>query len=142
MTAPSDTPLDVCCALVTLPSANGPLLLAAKKAAGTSNGLLYEFPGGKLEPGESAQDAIVREIREELGCIIRPAGALSPVLHEGMHRTIRLIPFLCELAEATPLPLPLEHESLGFFTAQTVTLLPWAPADRTILAEWLAHPVS
>ena len=75
------TCLNVCCALITLPSAHGPLLLAAKKACGQSNGLLYEFPGGKLEAGEDARDAIVREIREELGCAIRPLHPLAPVLH-------------------------------------------------------------
>ena len=62
-----DDTLNVCCALITLRSAHGTLLLAARKARGQSNGLLYEFPGGKLEAGEDARDAIVREIREELG---------------------------------------------------------------------------
>ena len=42
--------LDVCCALIELPSAQGTLLLGAKKKAGQSNGLFYEFPGGKVEP--------------------------------------------------------------------------------------------
>ena len=65
--------LDVCCALIELPAARGPLLLGAKKKTGQSNGLLYEFPGGKVEPGENARHAVIREIREELGCT-----ALSP----------------------------------------------------------------
>lgn len=47
--------LDVCCALIELPAARGPLLLGAKKKTGQSNGLLYEFPGGKVEPGENAR---------------------------------------------------------------------------------------
>ena len=96
------TRLNVCCALITLSSAHGPLLLAAKKACGQSNGLLYEFPGGKLEAGEDA----------------------------------RLIPFLCEL-EKGRLPIPLEHESLGFFSSRSLPSLPWAPADLPILKEWL-----
>ena len=119
------TRLNVCCALITLSSAHGPLLLAAKKACGQSNGLLYEFPGGKLEAGEDARDAIVREIREELGCAIRPLCPLAPVLHREKDRTIRLIPFLCEL-EKGRLPIPLEHESLGFFSSRSLPSLPWA----------------
>ena len=70
--------LDVCCALIELPSAQGTLLLGAKKKAGQSNGLLYEFPGGKVEPGENARDAIIREIREELGCAVHPVRMLTP----------------------------------------------------------------
>ena len=64
--------LDVCCALIELPAARGPLLLGAKKKTGQSNGLLYEFPGGKVEPGENARHAVIREIREELGCTVFP----------------------------------------------------------------------
>ena len=81
--------LDVCCALIELPAARGPLLLGAKKKTGQSNGLLYEFPGGKVEPGENARHAVIREIREELGC------------------------------------------------RRTLEELPWAPADRLVLKEWL-----
>ncbi len=128
--------LDVCCALIELPSARATLLLGAKKKAGQSNGLLYEFPGGKVEPGENARDAIIREIREELGCSVVPVRMLSPVHHREPGRIIRLIPFLCRL-EIRSLPRPLEHESLGFFSRQTLEELPWAPADRPVLQEWL-----
>ena len=128
--------LDVCCALIELSAAQGTLLLAARKASGQSNGLLYEFPGGKLEPGENAQDAIIREIREELGCAVHPVRMLTPVQHTEKERIIRLIPFLCRL-EPGALPRPLEHESLGFFSRRTLAELPWAPADRPILKEWL-----
>lgn len=128
--------LDVCCALITLPSAQGSLLLAARKAEGQSNGRLYEFPGGKLEPGEDARDAIVREIREELDCAVQPVRMLPPVRHRERIRVIRLIPFLCRL-ESSALPVPLEHESLGFFSRQMLAELPWAPADLPILRKWL-----
>lgn len=128
--------LNVCCALITLSSAQGPLLLAARKSAGQSNERLYEFPGGKLEPGEDARDAIIREIREELGCAVRPVRMLTPVRHRERECVIHLIPFLC-LPEIFALPVPLEHESLGFFSRRTLTKLPWAPADLPILREWL-----
>lgn len=97
--------LDVCCALIELPSAQGTLLLGAKKKAGQSNGLFYEFPGGKVEPGENARDAIIREIREELGCAVHPVRMLTPVRHRERERIIRLIPFLCRL-EPCALPRP------------------------------------
>ncbi len=99
------TRLNVCCALITLSSAHGPLLLAAKKACGQSNGLLYEFPGGKLEAGEDARDAIVREIREELGCAIRPLCPLAPVLHREKDRPYALSRFCANWRKAAcPFP--------------------------------------
>ncbi|MEZ3489389.1 NUDIX domain-containing protein [Akkermansia muciniphila] len=128
--------LDVCCALIELPTARGPLLLGAKKKTGQSNGLLYEFPGGKVEPGENARNAVIREIREELGCAVVPVRRLTPVRHQEPKRVIRLIPFLCRL-EHCSLPRPLEHENLGFFSRSTLEELPWAPADRLVLTEWL-----
>ncbi|WP_300776320.1 NUDIX domain-containing protein [uncultured Akkermansia sp.] len=128
--------LDVCCALIELPTARGPLLLGAKKKTGQSNGLLYEFPGGKVEPGENARNAVIREIREELGCAVVPVRRLTPVRHQEPKRVIRLIPFLCRL-EHCSLPRPQEHQNLGFFSRSTLEELPWAPADRLVLTEWL-----
>ncbi len=130
-------PLHVCCALIAIPSAKGPLLMAARKAHGQPNARLYEFPGGKLEPGESPQDAIIREMREEMACSVIPRRQLAPVLHPTPQRDILLIPLICELNSTTALPQPLEHESLGFFSVNTLPLLPWAPADKLILEEWL-----
>lgn len=127
--------LEVCCALIELSSSSGTLLLGAKKKHGKINGLLYEFPGGKIEPGESAKEAVIREIREELGCDITPVRMFSPVQHQGKECIIRLTSFLCKLEQA--LPLPLEHESLGFFSIQTLKNLPWAPADISVLNQWL-----
>ena len=115
--------LDVCCALIDLPAARGPLLLGAKKKTGQSNGLLYEFPGGKVEPGENARHAVIREIREELGCTVFPVRMLTPVRHREPERIIRLVPFLCRL-ELCALPRPLEHENLGFFSRRTLEELP------------------
>ena len=82
--------LDVCCALIELPAARGPLLLGAKKKTGQSNGLLYEFPGGKVEPGENARHAVIREIREELGCTVFPVRMLTPVRGKISNRSIHI----------------------------------------------------
>lgn len=130
------TRLNVCCALITLSSAHGPLLLAAKKACGQPNGLLYEFPGGKLEAGEDARDAIVREIREELGCAIRPLCPLGSRPAPGERPDHTPYPVSVRTGERPP-AIPLEHESLGFFSSRSLPSLPWAPADLPILKEWL-----
>ncbi len=131
-------PLQVCCALITMPSAQGPLLMAARKAHGQPNSRLYEFPGGKLEPGESADDAIIREMLEEMTCRVIPGRHLTPVLHHTPDRDILLIPILCEISAPNSIPIPLEHESLGFYSPKTLPSLPWAPADKAILDEWMA----
>lgn len=85
---------------------------AAKKKTGQSNGLLYEFPGGKVEPGENARHAVIREIREELGCPVFPVRMLTPVRHREPERIIRLIPFLCRL-ELCALPGPWNMKTWG-----------------------------
>ncbi len=129
--------IEVCCALISLNSKNGPLLMAAKKGNHTSIAHLYEFPGGKLEPNESAEEAIVREIYEETHAYIVPLRQLTPVYYSFPEKEIILIPIICSLSTDSPLPLPLEHEHLGFFSKNTLLSLPWAPADRQILEEWL-----
>lgn len=129
--------IEVCCALISLNSENGPLLMAAKKGNHASIAHLYEFPGGKLEPNESAKEAIVREIYEETHAHIIPLKQLTPVSHKFPEKEIILIPIICTLATDSPLPSPLEHEHLGFYTSNTLPSLPWAPADRQILDEWL-----
>ncbi|MFQ7533745.1 MAG: hypothetical protein ACLRPT_00640 [Akkermansia muciniphila] len=65
-----------------------------------------------------------------------PRPHAHPVRHREPERIIRLIPFLCRL-ELCALPRPLEHENLGFFSRRTLEELPWAPADRLVLKEWL-----
>lgn len=79
-----------------------------------------------MEPGENARDAIIREIREELGCAVHPVRMLTPVRHREWERIIRLIPFLCRL-EPCALPRPLEHESLGFFSGRMLENCPGLP---------------
>ena len=62
-------------------------LLMTQRAPGGALGLQWEFPGGKIEPGESAEQAVVREVHEELGVRATPMERLETVTHEYAHGT-------------------------------------------------------
>lgn len=105
-------------------------VLIARRPAHKHHGGLWEFPGGKREPGESPHDALVRELHEELGievrssarcCNVREARPDRPLLL----RTLRVLAF-----EGTPSPL--EHDELAWCAPQLLATHDLAPADRRI----------
>jgi 8-oxo-dGTP diphosphatase len=125
----------VVCALIE--DAAGRVLVAQRPAHKHLGGL-WEFPGGKIEPGERAESALKREIAEELGCEIEVGAALSAVRHEYAEVTIELHPFVARLvAEGEP-PESREHQALRWVTAEELAKLPMPAADAPILAEWAA----
>jgi 8-oxo-dGTP diphosphatase len=95
--------------------------------------LKWEFPGGKVEPGEAADVAIVREIREELGCIVTPTRALPPFDHDYRTVVITMIPFVCELAPGSPEPHPHEHVALAWVTPAELAGYDLAAADWPVI---------
>jgi 8-oxo-dGTP diphosphatase len=81
---------------------DGPRLLMTQRAAGGALGLQWEFPGGKLEPGESPEQAIVREVREELGVTAAPLELLDSVTHDYPHGTrVEIVFIKCTLDSHT-----------------------------------------
>src|SRR5205085_2879728 len=66
---------------------DGPRLLMTQRPAGGPLGLQWEFPGGKIEAGESPEQAIVREVHEELGVVATPQGTVQTVSHDYAHGT-------------------------------------------------------
>lgn len=97
------------------------------------HGGLWEFPGGKLERGESDADAAVRELREELGVTVAAVGEELLVVHdEGSPFWIAFVP-----VEISGEPVCLEHSALAWATPNALRTYPLAPSDRRFV-EWLA----
>lgn len=107
------------------------LILGARKARGPLAGY-WEFPGGKVELGETPESALVREIREELACVVEVGLRLGQVTHAYEWATIKLSTYRCELREGTPTAL--EHSEVRWFPRSAIVELLWAPADRPTLA--------
>ena len=112
---------------------HGGRLLAARRADRHSRSGGWEFPGGKCEPGESLDQAAVREIREELGCEVRVTGRLEGV--EPIRPGMVLEVVLAELASGEPVPRDREHDALRWLAAEELRSLPWLPADVPFLEQ-------
>ena len=105
--------------------------LACQRPAHKARGLLWEFVGGKVEPGETREQALVRECREELDVTVIPGEVFMEVLHEYPDLTVHLTLFHAVLAEGEPKAL--EHNALRWITVQEIDQLAFCPADEVIL---------
>ena len=98
--------------------------------------LKWEFPGGKIEKGETAEACLVREILEELHINIRITKQLNTNTHQYSEtKTIKLIPFICELIDGE-IKLT-EHANFLWLSKSELSNLDWAEADVPILNEYL-----
>jgi 8-oxo-dGTP diphosphatase len=113
-------------------------LLLAQRPVDKHLPLKWEFPGGKVEPGEDPAAAILREIHEELGCTVVITRALPRFLHDYTRVVIEMIPFVCVLAPGSPAPQPLEHVALAWVEPGQLTTYDLAPADLPVIASYLA----
>ena len=95
--------------------------------------LKWEFPGGKVEPGEDPAAAIIREIREELGCAVTVVRALPPFTHDYKTVVITMIPFVCVLAAESPDPHALEHVAIAWVTPAGLRGYDLAAADWPVV---------
>ncbi len=109
----------------------GDKFLACQRPAHKARGLLWEFVGGKVEPGETKAQALIRECREELDITVAPGEVFMEVLHEYPDLTVRLTLFHATVAEGTPKLL--EHNALRWITVEEIDGLDFCPADEEIL---------
>ena len=91
--------------------------------------------GGKVEPGETRQQALVRECREELGITVSVGAEFLELVHAYPELTVRLTVFHASIAEGVPQKL--EHKELRWVTPGEAGALPLCPADRPILEKIL-----
>ena len=96
----------------------------------------YEFPGGKVEPGETSEEALEREIHEEMDYTISVGECITTVTHEYPDFSITMEAFLCSAASRTFTMR--EHHAFLWLPAQQLEQLEWAAADLPI-AQLLTH---
>ena len=92
----------------------------------------WEFPGGKVEQGESPEQAIIREIKEELGADIKVTGFLTTVEHDYPTFHLSMDCFWAELKEGSSVEL-LEHEAAKWLSFDSLDEVDWLPADIKVV---------
>jgi 8-oxo-dGTP diphosphatase len=103
------------------------LILAARRGAGMTQPGVWEFPGGKVEPGETAAEALRREIAEELGCTVHVGAHVVTCEHENGSNTVILDTYRCTLVAGEPRAV--EHDEIRWMAPEQLAGLPWSPAD-------------
>lgn len=93
---------------------------------------LWEFPGGKIEPGETRQDALTREIAEELGCSIEVGREITTTTHVYEFGEVTLTTYYCLLVSGTPTLT--EHVAIKWLKPGELETIAWAPADIPAVA--------
>jgi 8-oxo-dGTP diphosphatase len=123
----SAEPVQVAAALILH---EGCYLLTRRKAHVHLGGL-WEFPGGKREPGESLEDCLRRELREELGVEITEPVPFQIIRHAYPQKTVELHFFRCSIKDGQPRPLGCE--ALQWVPPEELPRMPLPPADRPLV---------
>lgn len=99
----------------------------------------WEFPGGKIEQGESKEEALKREIQEELGCVIEVFDHVEDTTYEYEKVIVRLETFMAKIVSGTPIAT--EHAQIKWVPRKELATLNWAPADIPAIEKLLSNKI-
>jgi 8-oxo-dGTP diphosphatase len=116
---------------------DGKLLLTQRRPADHLGGL-WEFPGGKREPGESFEDCLRRELREELGIEVEVGPLLEAITHRYPEKVVHLRFFRCRLERGEPQPFGCA--ALAWVRADELERYPFPAADERLLGRLRSDP--
>ncbi|WP_100372089.1 (deoxy)nucleoside triphosphate pyrophosphohydrolase [Bacillus sp. FJAT-45037] len=102
-------------------------ILCAQRGTEKALPLLWEFPGGKIEKDESPEDALKRELLEEMHCTIEVHERIEHTVYEYDFGIVHLTTYCCKLVEGEPVLT--EHVDMKWLTPEELHTLEWAPAD-------------
>jgi 8-oxo-dGTP diphosphatase len=130
---PNRRTLHVACAIIE----RAGRVLSVQRGPAMSLPLKWEFPGGKIEPGESPAACLEREVREELGVAIAVGEALPSVAHDYPAFSVVLYPLRCRITAGEPTLH--EHAAARWLAPDELYAVDWAAADVPILDAWKAR---
>ena len=109
----------------------GDKFMTCQRPAHKARGLLWEFVGGKVEPGETKEQALIRECKEELNALISVGDVFMDVVHEYPDLTVHLTLYNATIFEGEPQKL--EHNDIQWITPSEIANYEFCPADEEIL---------
>jgi 8-oxo-dGTP diphosphatase len=114
-------------------------ILVVQRGEATDHPYKWEFPGGKVGTGETEEECIIREVKEELSLDIVICGRLVEVEHDYGHKKIRLIPFICDTLDE--LPFLSEHHDFKWIAASDLLKVDFSAADIPVAVNYLESAV-
>ena len=112
---------------------NDDKFMICQRPATKARALLWEFVGGKVESGETKEQALIRECKEELNVLLSVGDVFMDIVHEYPDLTVHLTLFNATIAEGEPQKL--EHNDIKWITPCEITNYEFCPADKEILKE-------
>ena len=111
--------------------------LICQRPAHKARGLLWEFAGGKVEPGETKEEALIRECQEELAVMLSVGDVFMDVIHEYPDITVHLTLFQATIAKGVPQKI--EHSDMRWVTVDELSQYAFCPADEEIVGRLKAE---